>query len=73
MGSRAINTPHHLTTVPLARLGTDEVGGYLFLAVWNPQTNPTQKRGSGLYGLGGQGGYLHALTDWPLSMLSVLY
>ena len=33
MGSRAITTPHHLTTVPLARLGTDEVGGGLFLAV----------------------------------------
>ena len=33
MGSRAITTPHHLMTVPLARLGTDEVGGGLFLAV----------------------------------------
>jgi len=33
VGSRAITTPHHLTTVPLARLGTDEVGGGLFLAV----------------------------------------
>jgi hypothetical protein len=33
VGSQAITTPHHLTTVPLARLGTDEVGGGLFLAV----------------------------------------
>ena len=35
VGSRAITMPHHLTTVPLARLGTDEVGGGLFLAVCN--------------------------------------
>jgi len=33
VGSRAITMPHHLTTVPLARLGTEEVGGGLFLAV----------------------------------------
>eukprot|EP00964_Phaeocystis_antarctica_P034987 scaffold19931_cov33-Phaeocystis_antarctica.AAC.1 len=33
-GSLAIPMRHHLTTVPLARLGTDEVGGWLFLAPW---------------------------------------
>ena len=29
---------HHLTTVPLTRVGTEEVGGWLFFAVCDPGT-----------------------------------
>ena len=33
MGSQAMHMRHNLTTVPLARVGTEEVGGWLFFAV----------------------------------------
>ena len=35
MGSQAMHMRHNLTTVPLARVGTEVVGGWLFFAVWH--------------------------------------
>ena len=61
MGSRAITTLHHLTTVPLARLGTDEVGGGLFLAVCTVESVkasalPSKNGRTKTFGGGGGGG-----------------
>ena len=40
MGSQAMHMRHNLTTVPLARVGTEEVGGWLFFAVCAGQAVP---------------------------------